>query len=748
MFLTRSVLVGASMVCAGSALLSLGARSLAAQESRTLRVPRVSRAPRLEDFLEGRAREAEARASGFRQYAPSDGAPASQATEAYLSYDDKNLYVLFVCRDDPEQVRARLTRRDDYKSEDGVVVYLDTFHDHQRAYAFFVNPLGVQADALWTEGQEGGDVTFDALWHAEARLTEEGYVVWMAIPFRSLRFPHRRVQEWGVAFERLIRRNAEEAVWPYITQRVASFAAQYATLEGIEDISAEADVDVVPYTAASSSRVLDRSGSGTAGWQADARVRTGFDTKVVLRNAFTLDAMLNPDFSQVESDTPQVTTNQRFEVFFPEKRPFFLENAGYFRTPTDLFFSRRVRDPLLGGRLTGRAGPWTLGAMLMDDRTTDSTGDSDAGRRALIGVARVLREFGDQSTLGVLATRREFGEASNDVGSLDARVRLGPNWVVTAQAMRSRTVSEAGQIRTGAGYWLDATRTGRHLAYAGRYSDLSPGFRTELGFVPRVDVRQVDQSFRYYWRPERGPVVAFGPDATLRLNWNREGRLQDRVVDVSFGADLRGPSGLGCSYVDAYELYGGVGFRHRFTSCGFNTASLGWLEVTGNYRWGSGINYAPAAGRAPSVGRRAEVEAGFTLRPSPGTRLGLVYLYTGLRARDGSERDGRTGGRVFDDHVLRTKLTYQLSRELSVRGILDYRATVPDTALVALEPSKRLVADLLVTYLVHPGTALYLGYSDTFENVETQPPWAYRSGGADVSTGRQLFAKLSYLMRF
>lgn len=153
-----------------------------AAEPAILQIPRVSRPPKLQDFVTGTAREAETRVSGFRQYEPGDGTPSSQETTAYLSYDDKHLYVVFVCKDDPAKIRARLTRREDI-DDDQIVVHLDTLHDRRHAYSFFVNPLGVQTDSLWTEGQ-GGDRSFDTVWDSEGRLTEDGYIIWMAIPFK------------------------------------------------------------------------------------------------------------------------------------------------------------------------------------------------------------------------------------------------------------------------------------------------------------------------------------------------------------------------------------------------------------------------------------------------------------------------------------------------------------------------------------------------------------------------------------
>ena len=311
-----------------------------------LRIPRVSRAPKLDDFLTGIPREAEACITDFRQYEPGDAVPASQETSAFLSYDDKNLYVVFVCMDQPGKVRARMAKREDIESDDKVAVNLDTFHDHQHCYSFRVNPLGVQLDGIFTEGQ-GSDDSYDMLWHSEGRLYDKGYVVWIAIPFKSLRFPRTEVQGWGIALGRSIRRNNEMSCWPYLTQRIESYLQQFANMEGLERISPGRNMQLIPYWVSSRTRFLNPAAADGPAFQTDMEVRPGLDAKFVLRDALTFDVALNPDFSQVESDEPQVMINQRFEVFFPEKRPFFIENAGFFRPPLNCFFRAALWTPNL-----------------------------------------------------------------------------------------------------------------------------------------------------------------------------------------------------------------------------------------------------------------------------------------------------------------------------------------------------------------------------------------------------------------
>ncbi|HWQ03466.1 MAG TPA: DUF5916 domain-containing protein, partial [Candidatus Nitrosotenuis sp.] len=404
-------------------------------------IPRTHQPLKIDDFLSSPA-AADGhlpllRVRNFRQREPGDGAPVSRETEAFLAYDQRNLYVVFVCRDEPAGVRAHLAKREDIFEDDYVAIYLDTFHDRRRAYFFAANPLGIQLDSIYTEGQ-GHDFSFDTQWHSEGRLTPEGYVLWMSIPFRSLRFSSGDMQEWGVALLRNIVRENEVAWWPYVSPRVQGLVNQFAALDGMNDISPGRNMQLIPYGIFSRSRFLDSALAGGPDYRTDNEFRGGLDAKFVWKDAVTFDVALNPDFSQVESDEPRVTINQRFEVFFPERRPFFIENAAFFRTPVNLFFSRRIADPQFGLRVTGKLGKWSFGGFGIDDRRAVAAaapfgavsglgGDCDPldETRAAAGVLRVQREFAQQSTFGVFVSTRDAPSCSNRVVSLDTRLRLG-----------------------------------------------------------------------------------------------------------------------------------------------------------------------------------------------------------------------------------------------------------------------------------------------------------------------------------
>ncbi len=463
------------------------------------KIPRVHHAPKLEDFLENRPREAELTVTDFRQNAPGDGTPATESTAAYLSYDDKNLYAVFVCHDETGEVRAHLSKREASDQDDGVGVLLDTFRDFHRAYFFFSNPLGVQTDAIYTEGQ-GYDFSFDTLWDNAGRVTSDGYIVFFSIPFKSLRFSHAPEQTWGIALYRTILRKSEYDYWPYVTQRVEGLTQQFAPVGGLENVSPGRNIQLIPYGLLANDHFLNQPNPPSAATPPSFldrfEHRAGLDAKFVAKDSLTFDVTLNPDFSQVESDDPQVTVNQRFAVFFPEKRPFFIENAGFFMTPINLFFSRQIFDPQFGTRMTGKLGKWTLGALVIDDRQPGLGFTSGPyNTRAVDGVVRVTREFGNQSYIGGFFSSRDFADTSNRVASLNARLKFSKNWVADVQGVHTWTRQDlkAGQnclsfadfakgvgSQQGNTLWADASYSGRNFNFSTNYNDFSPNFCTEL----------------------------------------------------------------------------------------------------------------------------------------------------------------------------------------------------------------------------------------------------------------------------
>jgi hypothetical protein len=797
-----------------------------------LTIPRLTRAPALEDFL-GMKPGSEtasqmAKVTGFVQRNPHDGQKISEETAAYLGYDEKNLYIVFVCFDDPKKVRARMSRREDIYDDDQVEVMLDTFHDRRRAYAFQTTPLGVQWDAIWTEASReevsgNFDTSFDTVWDSRGKVTSRGFVVEMAIPFKSLRFPATKEQEWGIILYRGIVRKTEDAFWPQISYKVAGRLGQAATLYGLEGISPGRSIELIPYGVMRGFRGLDTRDPYNPYFQgAEVQGQPGLDAKFVIHDHFVLDMTANPDFSQVESEDPQITVNQRFEVYFPEKRPFFLENEDYFRTPIDLFFTRNIQDPSAGIRLTGKEGPYSVGLMASDDRgpglavpsycpaTSPVCSDNLFGVRSYFTIARVSRDIFKQSSVGAVYTDWECPTTGefNRVGGVDTRLRFNANWSLDGQAVVSssnlqglntsnlETTCEYGLYPFNSGnagnnnYYagpadkLDLKREGLHFSYEGTYQDISPGFVTVPGFVNRVDIRGLYNVIDYRFRPKKGWIVDWGPSLNQRYVFDHEGNRLDTDYEPYLAIQGRGQTViylfpyeelrerlrpqdfefLGLSGVTQNQDY----HEHR-SGTSFQTGYFQKVTVGASYFWGDGVNFVPAENAAPQslLARLDTASAMLAFRPVKPLKIENTYLFERLRATENeylfalSQTPGIALGKgVFNNHIVRSKWNWQFTPQLSLRLILQYNSLLANTPGNTVYPytylptEKQFNADFLLTYLVHPGTAIYVGYNSDLQNLDhgLMPDPAGLAGlytaKGYINDSRQFFVKVSYQFRF
>ncbi len=725
-------------------------------------VPRMSEAPRIEDFLDmappPRLAGTMTRINGgLVQRDPHDGAPASQHTDVYLGYDADTLYVVFVAFDDqPGAIRANLTRREDMWGDDTVELQLDTFLDHRRAFTFLCNPFGVQWDAMWTEGQ-GFDASFDTLWNSHGQLTEQGYVVVMEIPFKSLRFPPEEIQRWGFFLVRDIPRNNESSFFPPNSNHIEGRLNQEGTLAGLEGISPGRNMQFIPFLSSRSFKVLDDSEPDLERYvEHNAETDVGLDAKFVLKDSMVLDLTVSPDFSQVESDAPQITVNERFEVFFPEKRPFFLENADYFSTPINLLFTRRIADPSFGARLTGKVGKTNLGVLLIDDQApgkqVDST-DPLAGKSARFGILRVSRDILDQSKIGFTITDRRLGDGDNRVGSLDARIKLNEHWVASAQSAFSHTTWQDGTSSSGHAIDLIANRQGRHFSTHLHVRDYDDDFLTQVGFVRRVGIRDYHGQLKYLFRPEGKYLLSWGPALGFGRLLDPEGLRLERSlsprIDFNFrrqtSVTVHGSFGREQLRVEDFSaLEEAVDFDTDVVGVSLNSRFSNAINLSFGFESGGAINFAPAEGAAPGAADFATTAVGMTLRPLRRLRVELTWLSQALED-SGSDRE------IFKNDILRTRLSWQFSRKATLRAITQYDTLETDPSLTSRDRAERLNFDLLFSYLANPWTAFYLGYNTNRSNLDFvgDPGHTARvlTDSADFEDAHQIFFKITYLFR-
>jgi hypothetical protein len=732
-------------------------------EPPTLTIPKLAAPPDFADFLDMQPSEATAaamaRVDQFVQRWPADGQPERIRTVAYAGFTDDALHVVYVAFDpSPSELRAHLIRREDVftVNDDEVELRLDTFGDRRQSYYFVSNPLGVQLDAAWPEFEGQYDQSFDLVWHTRGQRTAQGFVVWMAIPFRSLRFKPGATQSWGVYFGRWIPRTGEWNFWPPISNREQSYLAQMARLEGIRNVSRGSGIQLIPYVSSRAFKALDRAVAGGPTFVRDnLDPRVGLDAKAVLRDALVLDVTANPDFSQVESDAPQITANQRFEVFFPEKRPFFLENAGFFETPINLLFTRRIADPQVGGKLTGKVGPWTVGFLAVDDeapgKQAGSAGSSRGGR-AWAGVVRASRSIFSQATIGAIATRRTFRSRENLVAGIDGRFRMGRVWAAEGQYAASRFSPSANEATNeGSAYLLALSRSGRTVTSRTALDGRSAGFVTELGFVPRVDVHEASQSVTYTFHPAKA-LSDWGPTLLLGRAWAHDGAPLDWRVRPSLSFGFERSTSLGAFVEassitlrpgDAPNVTADLALRPDTWGVNASTSPRPAWSASVTLAAGRAINFAPAGASPPATGDHVDARVMLALRPLTPLRIENTWLRTTLEAG---------GRRAFGTDIVRSQWAWQFTREWSLRFIAQYDTTRTDPALSTLAPRRSLNADVLLTRLVNPWTALYVGYNGNAQNlalVESDGLGRLlrRTNGL-ASDGWQVFMKWSHLLRW
>lgn len=674
---------------------------------------------------------------------PGENIPAPVVTDCRIAYDDHSLYLGFHAFDPrPEEIRARVTDRDAHQADDAVGVFIDPFNDERRAFEFLVNPLGVQTELSRSDVADGEgepeDMTWDTIWHSEGRLTSDGYIVEIAIPFASLRFPRvQGEQTWGLLLIRSYPRDVRHQISsaPYDRNRSCEIC-QYPKVAGFAGIKPGRSLEFDP--------TFTMHRMDLRGRPADAAMQRGpirGDAGISMRWGATpnisVNAAVNPDFSQVEADAAQLNVNTRYALYFAEKRPFFLEGADFFRTAFTAVHTRTVADPVWGIKATGKEGSSAAGLFVTRDErlnlllpTNQRSDDASLDREVTGAVLRYRKDIGSSSTLGFLATDREAGDYRNRVAGADGHIRLSESETLRFQFLGSSTrypeaivAGLAGDTRQpdgsfgGFGGTLGYGHGSRDWNWSASYTDLGKDFRSDAGFVPRVDTREAAAELGHVWYSRGGgwfneiDLAIEGSrvedhegtltDFDLELSGNLQGRMQSYLMPVYerkreryFAYD--GPDSLPPSRETYYD--------QNWYLLRYGARPAGRFNFWGVFAYGDAIDYDN--GRA---GKKHWGGPGFSFDVGRHFQFWVDHTYEALKLND-------SGKRLYLANLVQSRIVYQMNVRTFARALVQFtdvsfqqrQYTFP------IPPGyHELFSQILLAYKINPQTVFYLGYSET-----------------------------------
>jgi len=698
-----------------------------------VKVPEFSSPPKIDGNFENPIWEKGAVLDTFTQFEPQEGAQPSEKTIVYLGYDKKNLYIAIRCFDsDPKAIRACLTQRDEVRGDDEVTIYLDTFSDKKRAFVFKINPCGVQTDGIYNETQRrhrgGGfdkiDKNWDTFFLTDAHIDDQGYTAELAIPFKSIRFPNARPQVWGLQIMRTIRRKNEEIYWYPRSRDVNGFLIQAGTLEIDGMIEKGKNLEIMPLL------------TGLKQSEEKFNPEAGLNLKYGITSDLTTDITYNPDFSQVEADMPQIDVNQRYALYYPEKRPFFLEGKDLFDTPFELVYTRKIVDPLWGVKLTGKTGKTTIGFLSIYDKNPTDINISDSSDEdeeeeeednpyiAMINVFRLKRDLYPESHIGFIITDKEMGFSKdsitdnyNRVAGIDGHFKFRNYYRFSFQVLSSLSKIEEEKTDFVPAMSLNFSRTSRHLSFSADWKSIPPDFEAASGFFRRKNIKSLNTRISYTFLPQNDWIISIRPSFEYRRIYDFDNTLTDEEFEISGFISGWRQSHIWATFSTEMERYEGIDFYKKTFRANFRSEPFSWLSGRISFSFGDGIYYDEDP---PYLGYKTS--RGFEATLKPLTNLHLFYNF-----KRSKFYKNKGGEKVYEINILSQRINYQLSRTLSFRLITDYN-----------DYHKELFNSILLSYEYRPGTVFFIGIDDNQEKDES---------GIFRVQGRYYFIKFSYWWR-
>jgi hypothetical protein len=794
-----------------------GAFVVPPEKSQPIIIPKFDKPPVIDGKLDEEVWQKAVVLKDFYQIQPGDNTPPSRQTEVLLGFDPKFLYIAFKATDESDKVRATVAKRDNIFQDDYVGFFLDTFNDKRKAFEAFFNPFGIQADGVLTEGR-GEDFSVDLLMESKGIVHETGYHVEIAIPFKSLRFEAGKGKLWGAHFFRRIKRFENELdSWMPFSRSIDSNLSQAGHLTGLEGISVERAIELIPSLTVGQNSRFVRSFQPLALATDPGRivnepvaVDLGLTAKFIPSSAVTVDLAINPDFAQVEADQLVVTANQRFPIFFPEKRPFFLEGIDIFQTPITAVHTRAIVDPDVAVKTTGKLGRNTFGLMVASDNGPGNFSADDRGalfscleRRALdprvvcnnerfidknayIGVLRLKRDVGKENSLGMLATSYSFIEKHNQVLGIDGRFRLDKQTTTTFQLLGTTSRNfffdpDDGETRyrtgNGFGYVGAYNVSGRNWGWELYGEGFTQDYRADVGFVQRTNSNFNSFSIRYNSDPNpKKKIISYHIHNFTHVDYDWQGRIytweSENLVELS----LPRSSWVGVWWEPGYERL----FDHEFgptreakpcnpfaviNKCTFFGASNERASPKQHLSFYMGSQYSKKIQFNAQVIQRW---GHFDLDFGNGDKYPRVSPAALLLGQLAPLDPGRGDLLQFNGSItyqptneLRTQFSINSQRMkrydtdrvafnvniLTARGTYQFtKATFARLILDYNTINSRLRSQALLGWTPSPGTAFYAGYNDDL-NYDSRHPFTQEVVPGFRRNARTLFIKMSYLIR-
>ena len=676
-------------------LASMASGAAFAGTGERLEIPRLAMAPKIDGVLDEPLWEAGAlKIENFVQLTPKENGTPTERTIAYLGHDAKNLYIAFRCFDaQPGKIRCSITNRDKIIDDDWIVLFLDTFNEKRRAFTFILNPAGIQMDGMRTEGggNDNIDDSWDTVFASDGRIDDLGYTVEAAIPFKSFRFPDSEDKLWNIVLGRNLPRTGEIIIWPTCSREIPGLLSQGGQFLVRGKVEKGKNVEIMPVLTA-----LKREGE-------KLDLEPGVNLKYGINSDMTLDLTANPDFSHIEADAPQIDVNLRYALRYQEKRPFFLEGMELFQYPEiEMVYTRRIIDPAWGVKLSGKTGRVAYGLLSAYDlHPSESLWDvHDGGSaakddKALFNIVRLKADVFKESYLGFSLADKEIDGSWNRVTGFDGQFRFDDKWFFTFQAMGSKSRDDGQETTFAPALYADAYYFSKDWGGGAYWKSLHPDFEASSGFVNRVDYRSAGAYVFFTFYPDKPFLnrVNLNLQAGQREAYFSE-TVQDRWFQSRVSFRFTEFNQLDAVLVAGMERFADVAFNKTTLEVQSQFSVIRWLPFNFFFMTGDAVNYDP---EDPFLGYSNQYGLSLNFKPSRRLQIGADFSKETFWKKWGGER-------LWDYNVVRLRTTYQASKKLALRAILDYNHF-----------TKQIFGSVLASYVVGPGTLIYAGFDSNYD---------------------------------